>query len=131
MQFAPSLCDIFFCLRALANTCFCSRYRKVASFSLAHDRYHRNKITAEGRSWCCFCQESQRKTFRFFSRKASSKSTAKPRCFGSVVGNHRSAAPCEVCDRSVCVFRINALNLKHFYNVGRSFSRQRIFAVFT
>ena len=34
--------------------------RNVAIFfSLAHDRYHLNKRTAEGRSWCCFCQESQ------------------------------------------------------------------------
>ena len=31
---------------------------KSPVFSLAHDRYHLNKITAEGRSWCCFCQES-------------------------------------------------------------------------
>ena len=69
------------------------------------------------------------KLFRFFPLKASSKSTAKPRCCRSVVGSHRVATPCEVCYRSVRVFIINALNLKHFYNVGHNFSRQRIFAV--
>ena len=70
-------------------------------------------------------REEKRKTYQVFPRKASSKSTAKPRCCRSVVGNHRAVVPCEVCYWSVCVFGINALNLKHFYNVRRNFIRQR------
>ena len=38
-------------------------------------------------------REQKRKNFRYFPRKASSKSIAKPRCCRSVVGNHRAAVP--------------------------------------
>ena len=41
-------------------------------------------------------REQKRKNFRYFPRKASSKSIAKPRCCRSVVGNHRAAAPCRI-----------------------------------
>ena len=51
-----------------------------------------------------------------------------PECFNNTVqqwsattGPRLAAGPCEVCYRSVCVFRLNALNLKHFYNIGRNF----------
>ena len=54
-------------------------------------------------------------------------SVFQPVCRGTLVqwsattGPRPGAGPCEVCYRSVCVFRINALSLKHFYNVRRNF----------
>ena len=42
---------------------FALRTVKSPVFSLVHDRYHLNKKTAEGRPWCCFCQESQALTY--------------------------------------------------------------------
>ena len=41
--------------------------------------------------------------------------------WSATTGPRPGAGPCEVCYRSVCVFRINALSLKHFYNVRRNF----------
>ena len=40
--------------------------------------------------------------------------------WSATTGPRPGAGPCEVCYRSVCVFRINALSLKHFYNVKRN-----------
>ena len=58
MQFAPSPCVIFVYV-LLLTPMFALGTVKSPVFSLVHDRYHLNKRTAEGRSWCCFCQESQ------------------------------------------------------------------------
>ena len=41
--------------------------------------------------------------------------------WSATTGPRPGAGPCEVCYRSVCVFRINALSLKHFYNARRNF----------
>ena len=41
--------------------------------------------------------------------------------WSATTGPRPGAGPCEVCCRSVCVFRINALSLKHFYNARRNF----------
>ena len=63
-------------------------------------------------------KKAKAENFPGFPRKASSKSTAKPRCCRLEVGNLWAATLCEVCDRSVCVFKINALNLKHFITLN-------------
>ena len=76
-------------------------------------RYFLDRCTRYFGNFFLSKREQKRKTFRVFPQKASSTSTAKPRCCRSVVGNYRAAAPREVCYRSVRVFRINALNLKH------------------
>ena len=57
-----------------------------------------------------------RKTFLQFDLRYKQKTL-----FNTVVGNYRVPARCRFCCRSVCVFRLNAFNLKHFYNVRRIF----------
>ena len=49
----------FFVYVLLLTPMFALETLKSPVFSLVHDWYHLNKRTAEGRSWCCFCQESQ------------------------------------------------------------------------
>ena len=67
---------------------------------------------------------------RAFFRKCATKNKASSKRsqnhvvadqWSATTGLRPPAGPCEVCYRSVCVFRINALNLKHFYNVRRNF----------
>ena len=66
------LCHFFFVYVLLLTPMFAVGTIKSPVFSLVHDRYHLNKRTAEGRSWCCFLPRITK--FQIFSIDLGSES---------------------------------------------------------